>query len=156
FSAVGGLASLVWRPGGLAAVVPVIALAFVLLRDRSERGGSTRGDDGRLQEMVEALGSASGAALQLGGGIHELLGSARRLFRAEYAEILVLPYGESTEAYRSYSTRAGERLLEPCEPAEPDRVALDALRRRGRGPLLVTLQDEDRLLVSAIEERVLT
>ena len=106
--------------------------------------------------MVEALGSASGAALQLGGGIHELLGSARRLFRAEYAEILVLPDGEGTEAYRSYSTRAGERLLEPCEPAEPDRVALEALRHRGRGPALVTLEDEDLLLVSAIQERALT
>jgi diguanylate cyclase (GGDEF)-like protein len=156
-SAVVGLGSLLWRPAGLLAVVPVAAVGFVLLRERPrDVRTSAASGDGRLQEMVEALGSTSGAALQLGGGIHELLGSARRLFRAEYAEILVLPYGDALEAYRSYSTRAGERLLEACQPAEPDRIALDAIRRRGRGPVLVTLEDEDRLLVTAIEERVLT
>jgi diguanylate cyclase (GGDEF)-like protein len=157
FSVLVGVASLAWSPAGLIAVAPAAAVAVVLLRERREEvvaPAST--EDGRLQEMIEALGSASGAALQLGGGIHELLGSARRLFRAEYAEILVLPYGENPEAYRSYSARAGEQLLEPCEPAEPDRIALDAIRRRGRGPVLVTLEDEDRLLVSAVEERALT
>jgi len=154
-SAAIGAASLAWRPAGLAAAVLAVAAAFMLLRSRSSAATATK-DDARLQEMVEALGSASGAALQLGGGIHELLGSARRLFRAEYAEILVLPYGDNPEAFRSYSTRAGQRLLEPCQLAEPDRIALDAVRRRGRGPLLVTASDEDRVLVSAVEERALT
>ena len=153
-----GAASLAWRPAGLAAVVLAVTAAFVLLRNRSSATtpATATKDDARLHEMVEALGSASGAALQLGGGIHELLGSARRLFRAQYAEILVLPYGDNPEAFRSYSTRAGQRLLEPCQLAEPDRIALDAVRRRGRRPLLVTADEEDRALVSAVEERALT
>ena len=161
FSALLGLASLVWPPAGLLAVLPVAAVGIVLLRERPPRAVAAPSPliDRRLHDMVEALGSASGAALQLEGGIHELLGSARRLFRAEYAEILVLPVEEGLPAHRSVSTGAGELLQQPGAAEESDRLALDAVRRRGREPVVVTSvagDATDPALAQAIEERGLT
>ena len=133
-------------------MLPAAAVCAVLLRERAA-GGT---DQTRLQQMVAVLGSASGAALQLEGGIHELLGSARRLFRAEYAEILVLPVEEGQQAHRSVSTRANERLLEPAPLNETDLLALEAIRRRGREPVVVTRETPDPDLVRAIEDRDLS
>src|SRR5262245_4456492 len=75
-------------PVSLLVVLPGVAVCVMLLRDR----GVEARERERLEQMVAALRNApGGGSLQLEGGIHDLLVSARRLFVADYAEILVFP-----------------------------------------------------------------
>ena len=159
-SAIVGAWSILRNPIGLLAILPAAAVCTWLLRERPEaaiREHDDAPEDGaRLHELAAAFGSTAGSAGQLEGGIHELLGSARRLFRAEYAEILVLPVEEGLPAHRSHSTRAGEGMLQPGALEEGDRLTLEAVRRRGREPVVVTAASADPDLVQALAGRKLT
>ena len=148
-SAAIGVWFLLPSPVSVLAVLPTVAVCTVMLRERAVDGK----EQARLRQMVDALGSTPGGTAQFEGGIHELLSSARRLFQAEYAEILVLPDERIEEARRSVSSRAGELLLDPGPLSETDRLALEAVRRRGREPVLLSGEVADPDLARVLEER---
>src|SRR5262249_16839757 len=74
--------SVLESPGSLLLAVPAGAVCVLVLGVRGPRAT----DGTRLEQMAAAFRSSSGAASQLDVGIQELLGSARKLFHASYAE----------------------------------------------------------------------
>jgi diguanylate cyclase (GGDEF)-like protein len=70
-------------------------------------------------------------ALELDTAVRQLLRSARRLLRAEYAELLILPVDPREPPLRSFVTAKTEVVLEPSEMAAAERDALDALQAAG-------------------------
>jgi len=92
---------------------------------------------GRSGYEVATLSLLPDAQPVFEGGIHELLVSARRLFRADYVEILVLPEADGGPAHRSVSSHEEESLMLAEPLSEADELALEAIRRRGRQPVVV-------------------
>src|SRR5207245_3242517 len=84
-------------------------------------------------------------APELESGIRQLLLSARRLLRAEYAELLILPADSRELPLRSYVGPHGEALMEPTTISAAEQVAVDSVR--ARGGLIVLGKDKglDRL-----------
>src|SRR5262249_22730735 len=135
-------------PLSLLVVLPGVAMTTFMLWER-------RSEEKRRERPVAALPFASVSALQLEGGIQELLVSARRLFHAEYAEILVLPDELKGPAHRNSSTRAGDRLMMPERLLQTDELSMEAARRRGQ-PVLGSRSSNDPDLVAALEARDLS
>jgi diguanylate cyclase (GGDEF)-like protein len=129
--------------------LPAIALSALLFRDRrlSERERAT------LAQKFAALPSSPAAVPQFEGGIQELLVSARRLFHADYVEILVLPQEQDGPAHRNISNRQGESLMVSEPLMETDELALEAIRRRGRQPVVVSGDAVDPDLARVLETR---
>ena len=148
-SAVTALWGLLRSPFSVLVALPAIAVSALLFRDRrlAERERAV------LEEKVAALPSAAVAAPQFEGGIQELLVSARRLFQAGYVEILVLPQEEDGPAQRNISSRQGESSMVSEPLLETDELALEALRRRGRQPVVVAGDAADPDLVRVLESR---
>lgn len=67
-------------------------------------------------------------ATELDSGVRQLLLAARRLLRAEYAEIVLLPTDPRERPVRSSLGPHHERLLEPSELSPAERAALELAR----------------------------
>jgi diguanylate cyclase (GGDEF)-like protein len=94
-----------------------------------------------VQSLYDSMPRREDAS-ELDAGIRQLLLSARRLLRAEYAEILILPVDARELPLRSSIGPHHELLLEPTEMSAAERVALEAVRAHGG---LVTLAKDKRL-----------
>ncbi len=127
----------------------LLALGFLRLSIHDERR-----ERRRLEQVVDSLRATSGSA-QLEDGIRELLATARTLFSAEYAEILILPGATGDVALRSVSRGDTDGLLMEVRLADADALALDASRRRGREPIVVGRAVQDPDLVRILEARKL-
>ncbi len=148
-SGVAAIWSVLRSPLSLLVVLPATVVSAVLLRERD----ADREEQVRLEDMVEALRTASSAATQLEGGIHALLGSARQLFDARYAEVLVLPGEEGDHAHRSAAVDDGETIMTPEPLSDTDRLVLDAVGRRGREPVVVSRGTPDPDLAQLLQVR---
>ena len=146
---VAALWGLLRSPLSVLVALPGIAVSALLFgeRRRAER------ERARLEQEVAALSSAPGAPPVFEGGIHELLVSARRLFHADYVEILVLPEEQDGPAHRNVSSRQGESLMLSEPLTETDELALEAIRRRGRQPVVVVGDAADPDLARVLESR---
>jgi diguanylate cyclase (GGDEF)-like protein len=143
-------------------VVPVVACAFFFrgyMEQREQRE--------HVEFLYESMRATQGAP-EFGLAVGQLLVAARRLLRAEHAEILLLPASDEEGPLRSVSGAEGELLMHPEERIAPDDAAafakvaatgsatlltrrraahsLDAfLRSRGLGDAIVgPLRGEDR------------
>ena len=128
----------------------LLALGFLRMSISDERG-----ERYRLERVVDTLRATSGSA-QLEDGIRELLGTARSLFDVEYAEILILPGATGESALRSVSRADTDGLLMPTRLADADAVALEALHRRAREPVVIRGVAQDPDLGRVLETRKLT
>ena len=100
-------------------VLPTAACALALRAYGLER----RRQD-HVQSLYDSMPRRDDAA-ELDSGIHQLLLAARRLLRAEYAEILILPSDPRERPLRSSFDRQHERLLEPTEVTAAERIAIE-------------------------------
>jgi diguanylate cyclase (GGDEF)-like protein len=89
-----------------------------------------------LEQLSEALRDTDGGTA-LERGTRQLLSAARRLFRAEYAEILLLPSRPGDSALRSAGNEGEVRLMRPVRLADADALAIDAVRANGLVPITV-------------------
>jgi diguanylate cyclase (GGDEF)-like protein len=94
-----------------------------------------------VQSLFESLRPAA-AATELDSAVTQLLLSARRLLRAEYAEILILPADTRERPLRSSIGPGGETLMDATQVGQTELIAIDAARSRGG---LITLAKDRRL-----------
>jgi diguanylate cyclase (GGDEF)-like protein len=110
------------RPSSVALLVlPTGACALAL-----RAYGLQRRHQDPVQSLYESMPRRDDAS-ELDSGVHQLLLAARRLLRAEYAEILVLPTDPRDRPLRSILAPSQELLLEPTEISGAERVALEAV-----------------------------
>jgi diguanylate cyclase (GGDEF)-like protein len=109
------------RPAAvLLLVIPVLACAAAFrgyMEQREQRE--------HVEFLYESMRATQGAP-EFGLAVGQLLVAARRLLRAEYAEILLLPGSEGEAPLRSVSGSEGELLMHPEErftPADADAFA---------------------------------
>jgi diguanylate cyclase (GGDEF)-like protein len=112
-------------------IVPILACAFFFrgyMEQREQRE--------HVEFLYESMRATQGAP-EFGLAVGQLLVAARRLLRAEYAEILLLPGSEDEGPLRSVSGAEGELLMHPEEhfPAE-DASAFSELAASGAATLL--------------------
>ena len=98
------------RPASVALLLlPTVACALAL-----RAYGLQRRRQDHVQSLYDSIPRRDDAA-ELDSGVHQLLLAARRLLRAEYAEILILSTDPREPALRSSIGTHRERLLEPSE-----------------------------------------
>jgi len=119
------------RPSSVALLLLPTAACALALRAY----GMQRRRHDYVQSLYDSMPRRDDAA-ELDSGVHQLLLSARRLLRADYAEILILPLDPRERPLRSSIGRLNEQLLEPSELSATERVALETVRGLG-GPLTV-------------------
>jgi len=117
-------------PAGLLLVVPALACvaafrAYMGQREQREH----------LECLYESMRETQGAP-EFGLAIGQLLIAARRLVRAEYAEIQLLAPKPGEPVLRSISGPAGEALMHPETVAPTDQLAFDRIAD-ARRPLLL-------------------
>jgi diguanylate cyclase (GGDEF)-like protein len=98
-------------------VVPVAACAFFFrgyMEQREQRE--------HVEFLYESMRATQGVP-EFGLAVGQLLVAARRLLRAEYAEILLLPASDDEGPLRSVSGAEGELLMHPEERFAPEEVA---------------------------------
>jgi diguanylate cyclase (GGDEF)-like protein len=98
-------------------VVPIAACAFFFrgyMEQREQRE--------QVEFLYESMRATQGAP-EFGLAVGQLLVAARRLLRAEYAEILLLPVGEGEPPLRSVSGGDGELLMHPEGRLAPEDAA---------------------------------
>ena len=106
------------RPAAvLLLVVPVLA-AVAAFRGYMEQ----REQREHVEFLYESMRATQGAA-EFGLAVGQLLVAARRLLRAEYAEILLLPPSDDGGPLRSVSGAEGELLMHPEERFAPEDAA---------------------------------
>jgi diguanylate cyclase (GGDEF)-like protein len=89
-----------------------------------------------VEFLYESMRATQGAP-EFGLAVGQLLVAARRLLRAEYAEILLLPASEGEGPLRSVSGPEGELLMHPEERfTSEDAAAFSALASAGSATLL--------------------
>ena len=119
------------RPlAGLLLVLPAVtcALAFrAYMAQREQRE--------HLEFLYESMRATQGAP-EFGLAVGQLLVAARRLLRAEYAEILLLAPTQGEPTLRSISGATGETLMHPEELAPSDELALERVGSTDRSLLL--------------------
>ena len=120
------------RPAAvLLLVVPVLATVAAFrgyMEQREQRE--------HVEFLYESMRATQGAP-EFGLAIGQLLVAARRLFRAEYAEILLLPASDGGGPLRSVSGAEGELLMHPEERFAPeDAAALAEIASVGSATLL--------------------
>ena len=112
-------------------VVPVLA-AVAAFRGYMEQ----REQREHVEFLYESMRATQGAP-EFGLAVGQLLVAARRLLRAEYAEILLLPASEAEGPLRSVSGAEGELLMHPEERfASEDAAAFGELASIGSATLL--------------------
>jgi diguanylate cyclase (GGDEF)-like protein len=142
----------------LPAVTCVLAFrAYMAQREQREH----------LEFLYESMRATQGAP-EFSLAIGQLLVAARRLLRADYAEILLIPSTAGEPAIRSVSGSAGETLMHPVELSALDDHALEWIgamdhplllsRRRDRGAFdgFLDARSLDDAIIGALrgEERV--
>jgi diguanylate cyclase (GGDEF)-like protein len=110
---------------------PAAACALAVHGYRIERP-----KQGQLEQLSAALRETDGATA-LERGSHQLLAAARRLFRSEYAEILLLPARPGETALRSAARGEDERLMRPVRVTDADALAVEAVRVAGLVPIAI-------------------
>ena len=124
------------RPeAGLLLLLPAItcALAFrAYMTQREQRE--------HLEFLYESMRATQGAP-EFGLAVGQLLVAARRLLRADYAEILLTSPNAGEPALRSVSGSSGETLMHPVDLAGLDNHALGRIEL-GDHPLLLSRQRE--------------
>ena len=98
-------------------VVPVVACAFFFrgyMEQREQRE--------HVEFLYESMRATQGVP-EFGLAVGQLLVAARRLLRAEYAEILLLPASDDDGPLRSVSGAEGELLMHPEERFAPEEAA---------------------------------
>ncbi|HZC75607.1 MAG TPA: EAL domain-containing protein [Gaiellaceae bacterium] len=112
-------------------VVPVVACAFFFrgyMEQREQRE--------HVEFLYESMRATQGVP-EFGLAVGQLLVAARRLLRAEYAEILLLPASDEEGPLRSVSGAEGELLMHPEERfAREDSEALKKVASTGAAVLL--------------------
>jgi diguanylate cyclase (GGDEF)-like protein len=112
-------------------VVPVLA-CVVAFRGYMEQ----REQREHVEFLYESMRATQGAP-EFGLAVGQLLVAARRLLRAEYAEILLLPASEDEGPLRSVSGSEGELLMHPEERfASEDAAAFSEFGSAGSATLL--------------------
>jgi diguanylate cyclase (GGDEF)-like protein len=112
-------------------VVPILACAFFF------RGYMEQREQRELAAFLYESMRATQGAPEFGLAVGQLLVAARRLLRAEYAEILLLPASEEEGPLRSVSGAGGELLMHPEERFAPqDAAAFSELAASGSATLL--------------------
>jgi diguanylate cyclase (GGDEF)-like protein len=107
-------------------VVPVVACVVAF------RGYMTQREQREHVEFLYESMRATQGAPEFGLAVGQLLVAARRLLRAEYAEILLLPAADGEGPLRSVSGAEGELLMHPEERFAPaDAAAFTALASTG-------------------------
>ncbi len=91
---------------------------------------------GQLDQLSAALQETT-SANALERGIKQLLVAATRLFKAEYAEILLVPTTSGEGAFRSARKADGERLMRPVRMSDADALAIEVVGRMGFTPVIV-------------------
>jgi diguanylate cyclase (GGDEF)-like protein len=112
-------------------VAPAAACAMAVHGYRIERP-----KQGQLEQLSAALRETDGGTA-LERGTRQLLSAARRLFRTEYAEILLLPARPGETAMRSAGRGTDERLMRPVRVTDADALAIEAVRVAGLIPLAI-------------------
>jgi len=120
------------RPAAvLLLVVPVLACVAAFrgyMEQREQRE--------HVEFLYESMRATQGAP-EFGLAVGQLLVAARRLLRAEYAEILLLPASEEEGPLRSVSGAEGELLMHPEERFAPeDGAAFSEIASTGSATLL--------------------
>jgi diguanylate cyclase (GGDEF)-like protein len=123
---------LVFRPlAVLLLVVPVLACVAAFrgyMEQREQRE--------HVEFLYESMRATQGAP-EFGLAVGQLLVASRRLLRAEYAEILLLPASDGEGPLRSVSGAEGELLMHPEERfTSEDAAAFSALASAGSATLL--------------------
>jgi diguanylate cyclase (GGDEF)-like protein len=112
-------------------VVPVLACVAAFrgyMEQREQRE--------HVEFLYESMRATQGAP-EFGLAVGQLLVAARRLLRAEYAEILLLPLSDEEGPLRSVSGAEGELLMHPEERfASEDAAAFAEVTSAGSGLLL--------------------
>jgi diguanylate cyclase (GGDEF)-like protein len=128
---IAGVVLIAYRPpAGLLLVVPALVCvaafrAYMGQREQREH----------LEFLYESMRETQGAP-EFGLAIGQLLIAARRLVRAEYAEIQLLAPKPGEPVLRSISGPAGEALMHPETVAPADQLAFDRIAQAQR-PLLL-------------------
>jgi diguanylate cyclase (GGDEF)-like protein len=128
---IAGVVLIAYRPpAGLLLVVPAVACvaafrAYMGQREQREH----------LEFLYESMRETQGAP-EFGLAIGQLLIAARRLVRAEYAEIQLLAPKPGEPVLRSISGPGGEALMHPETVAPADQLAFDRIAQVQR-PLLL-------------------
>jgi diguanylate cyclase (GGDEF)-like protein len=127
-------------------VVPVVACGFAFrgyMEQREQRE--------HVEFLYESMRATQGAP-EFGLAVGQLLVAARRLLRAEYAEILLVSPTTAGPAVRSVSGPDGELLMHAEDELSPsDRLAMSEVGATDRAALLSRRRDPhilDGLLVS--------
>jgi diguanylate cyclase (GGDEF)-like protein len=120
------------RPAAvLLLVVPVLATVAAFrgyMEQREQRE--------HLEFLYESMRATQGAP-EFGLAVGQLLVAARRLLRAEYAEILLLPASEGEGPLRSVSGAEGELLMHPEDRLAPEDAAAFAQVAAAGAPTLL-------------------
>jgi diguanylate cyclase (GGDEF)-like protein len=135
------------RPAAvLLLVVPVLACAAAFrgyMEQREQRE--------HVEFLYESMRATQGAP-EYGLAVGQLLVAARRLLRAEYAEILLLPASEGEAPLRSVSGAEGELLMHPEERFAPGDAKAFATIAAGDSAKLLTRRRSE----SALDEFLLS
>jgi diguanylate cyclase (GGDEF)-like protein len=135
------------RPSAVALLLlPTAACALALRAYGLQRQGPDH-----VQSLYDSMPRRDDGS-ELDSGVHQLLLAARRLLRAEYAEILVLPADPRERPLRSVLSGTREQLLEPTEMSPSERSVLDAVRAAG-GPVTTAKARRPEALVPYLAER---
>jgi diguanylate cyclase (GGDEF)-like protein len=111
------------RPSALVLLLlPTVASAMAL-----HAYGLQRRRHDHVQSLYDSMPRREDAS-ELDTGVLQLLRSARRLLRAEYAELLILPVDPRERPLRSSIGARGELALEPSDLTAADHDALAALQ----------------------------
>jgi diguanylate cyclase (GGDEF)-like protein len=104
-----------------------------------------------VQSLYDSIPRREDAS-ELDTGVRQLLRSARRLLRAEYAELVILPVDPRERPVRSSVSADGELLLEPSDLSSAERATLDALQA-GDGLITITRDRRTATLDPYLAER---
>jgi diguanylate cyclase (GGDEF)-like protein len=145
--ALAGVTLAATRPSAVVLLLLPTAACAVALRAYGH--GRRRHD--HVQSLYDSMPGRQDSS-ELDTGIRRLLRSARRLLRAEYAELLILPLDSRERPLRSSAGVDGEVLLEPTDLTAPERDALDAVETSG-GLVTLTRDRRSARLDSYLHER---
>jgi diguanylate cyclase (GGDEF)-like protein len=124
------------RPAAVALLLLPTAACALALRAY----GLQRRRHDHVQSLYDSMPRREDAS-ELDSGVRHLLRSARRLLRAEYAELLIIPVDSRERPLRSFVGVQGEVLLEPSDVSAAERDVVDALEAGGG---LVTMARDRR------------
>jgi diguanylate cyclase (GGDEF)-like protein len=128
-------------------VVPVLACVAAFrgyMEQREQRE--------HVEFLYESMRATQGAP-EFGLAVGQLLVAARRLLRAEYAEILLLPVSDEEGPLRSVSGAEGELLMHPEERFAPDDAAAFAEVASTESAMLLTRRRANRAFDAFLRSR---